>query len=282
MSWLPDDLRDLDALQRRLRGASTVGELLARVCGEARSLAAFDRAIALGLEDGRLTASASAVLPDADSDALRRQVLREPVELTPRSAEASLMRHGDAWSDATHTSTSVLQDRLGLAEAALVAISPQSRPLALLVVDRAARPVDGDALDALRLLGHLSGLALELLVVHARMEEIATELRYFTASTQALVHEALRSPVGLQHDHGSGPVFPPLVATAEADSRPGHLSEREEAVVRLLVAGRSNRQIAEELNVSPETVKGYVARTLRKLGAANRVEAVARYLAMTG
>jgi DNA-binding CsgD family transcriptional regulator len=42
----------------------------------------------------------------------------------------------------------------------------------------------------------------------------------------------------------------------------------------LLVQGRSNREIADELILSPETVKAHVARILRKLGASNRAEAV--------
>ena len=61
----------------------------------------------------------------------------------------------------------------------------------------------------------------------------------------------------------------------------GLLSAREIEILDRLVAGRSNREIAEELVLAPDTIKGHVARILRKLGAANRVEAVARYLAMT-
>jgi DNA-binding NarL/FixJ family response regulator len=44
------------------------------------------------------------------------------------------------------------------------------------------------------------------------------------------------------------------------------------------VQGRSNREIADEIFMSQETVKASVARILRKLGAANRVEAVTTIL----
>ena len=54
------------------------------------------------------------------------------------------------------------------------------------------------------------------------------------------------------------------------------LSERELEVLRLLAAGRSNQQIAEELVVALNTVKKHVAHILAKLGAANRTEATAR------
>jgi LuxR family maltose regulon positive regulatory protein len=54
------------------------------------------------------------------------------------------------------------------------------------------------------------------------------------------------------------------------------LSGRELEVLKLLAAGRTNRDIASELVVSPHTVKRHVANILDKLGAANRTEAGVR------
>ena len=54
------------------------------------------------------------------------------------------------------------------------------------------------------------------------------------------------------------------------------LSERELEVLELLAAGRSNRQIADELVVALDTVKKHVSHILDKLGAANRTQAVTR------
>jgi DNA-binding NarL/FixJ family response regulator len=53
------------------------------------------------------------------------------------------------------------------------------------------------------------------------------------------------------------------------------LSDAEIEVLRLLSRGRSNKEIARELDLSPETVKGRLARLFRKLGAADRAAAVA-------
>jgi LuxR family transcriptional regulator, maltose regulon positive regulatory protein len=47
-------------------------------------------------------------------------------------------------------------------------------------------------------------------------------------------------------------------------------------VLRLLAAGRPNREIAQELVVTLETVKKHASHIFDKLGAANRTEAVAR------
>ena len=54
------------------------------------------------------------------------------------------------------------------------------------------------------------------------------------------------------------------------------LSERELEVLRLVAAGRSNRQIAAELFLALGTVKSHVHAIAGKLGATNRVEATAR------
>jgi ATP/maltotriose-dependent transcriptional regulator MalT len=58
------------------------------------------------------------------------------------------------------------------------------------------------------------------------------------------------------------------------------LSDRELQVLRLLAAGKSNQQIADELVVVVDTVKKHVSHILDKLEAANRTQAVARARAM--
>jgi LuxR family maltose regulon positive regulatory protein len=53
------------------------------------------------------------------------------------------------------------------------------------------------------------------------------------------------------------------------------LSERELEVLRLLAAGKPNRDIADELYVTVDTVKKHASHIYQKLGAANRTEATA-------
>jgi DNA-binding CsgD family transcriptional regulator len=63
-------------------------------------------------------------------------------------------------------------------------------------------------------------------------------------------------------------------SAAGADD-PG-LTGRERDVLRLVAAGRSNREIAAELFISPKTASVHVSNILGKLGAASRGEAAAK------
>jgi DNA-binding CsgD family transcriptional regulator len=77
--------------------------------------------------------------------------------------------------------------------------------------------------------------------------------------------------------------MPVLLARAQAlgariersPALPDHLSGREVEILRLVAAGRSNREIGEELYISGHTVANHVRSILRKTGAANRTEAAA-------
>lgn len=56
------------------------------------------------------------------------------------------------------------------------------------------------------------------------------------------------------------------------------LTRREIEVLRLMAAGRTNQQIADELVISTGTVKSHVKRVRRKLHATNRAEAASTYV----
>ncbi|MDN2495417.1 LuxR family transcriptional regulator [Nocardia nova] len=59
------------------------------------------------------------------------------------------------------------------------------------------------------------------------------------------------------------------------------LTERESEVLRLVLQGASNTAVATELVITIDTVKSHVKRILRKLGATNRSELIARHAALT-
>lgn len=54
------------------------------------------------------------------------------------------------------------------------------------------------------------------------------------------------------------------------------MTERENCIAKSLVAGKTNKEIAEEQNLSPGTVRNYLSNLFDKLGVRNRSEAVVR------
>ncbi len=54
------------------------------------------------------------------------------------------------------------------------------------------------------------------------------------------------------------------------------LTERELEILRLLAEALTVKQVASRLRISPRTVESHIAKLYRKLGARNRVQAVAR------
>ncbi|HEY5798328.1 MAG TPA: response regulator transcription factor [Bosea sp. (in: a-proteobacteria)] len=63
-------------------------------------------------------------------------------------------------------------------------------------------------------------------------------------------------------------------ALEKRSAEAARLSVREEQIVRLLLCGKQNREIARELALSEKTVKGYMTNLMTKLHARNRLEVV--------
>jgi two-component system, NarL family, response regulator LiaR len=67
-----------------------------------------------------------------------------------------------------------------------------------------------------------------------------------------------------------------LIQAAMRPTAPGaDLTEREHEVLKLLVEGLNNTEIAEKLVVSPSTIKSHVSNILAKLAVTSRTEAAA-------
>jgi len=56
-----------------------------------------------------------------------------------------------------------------------------------------------------------------------------------------------------------------------AETQYGHFTGRERQVLQLLIAGRSNREVAKALSIEERTVKAHVASLMRKVGVKNRI-----------
>ena len=102
--------------------------------------------------------------------------------------------------------------------------------------------------------GALQAGAMAYLVKSVQREELTAAIR--------------KAAVGQRH-------IPPEVAARLAGRvTRSELTTRELDVLRLLVGGRRNREIAESLSITEGTVKLHVSSILGKLGAVDRTEAV--------
>jgi DNA-binding NarL/FixJ family response regulator len=74
---------------------------------------------------------------------------------------------------------------------------------------------------------------------------------------------------------GKKSVPPELVAQLAEHMSDENLTAREVEVLRLLTGGNRNRDIADLLHISEETVKVHVKHIMEKLGATDRTQAIA-------
>ncbi len=102
--------------------------------------------------------------------------------------------------------------------------------------------------------------AISYLLKDVGMEELARAIRSACAGKATLAPEAAKA------------LAEAVVDKVGPDQA---LTNREREVLSLIVAGRSNAEIAEELAVSLSTARFHVSAILSKLGASNRAEAAA-------
>ena len=269
-------------LLAHLQPAEDVERLLAAASAAARDQLGAERALVLTVAGDRLTAEHCGALADPGSDRLRREVLSAPVPLVARTPEAVALTDAVAVT-CEPGARSVLGERLGLRHPTFAPVAPSVWALGLLVVDGDREAVDPAAAGAFAV---TVGIALERVLILQRNAAIAAELQHLTVSASGLFTELQRAPLTLEPSWGGGAVLSwdgigAAGGRAAASGVLAQLSERELEVLDRLAGGRSNREIADELFLAPTTVKGHVARILRKLGAANRAEAVSRYHALS-
>lgn len=100
--------------------------------------------------------------------------------------------------------------------------------------------------------------AIAYLLKNASIDVLAQAIRAAQKGQPTLAPEATQALIG---------------ATMRGAPHSYNLSERERDVLALIVAGQTNRQIAQQLSLSNSTVKFHVSNILSKLGATSRTEA---------
>jgi DNA-binding CsgD family transcriptional regulator len=175
----------------------------------------------------------------------------------------------------------------GHAERALALASEPRQPLALLAAHRLLGELDGDRDASTAAERHLYA-ALDLADACAAPFERALTL-VSLATLRARTGETDAARASLAEGHticeriSAAPTLARIdallaqlgTARRSAPAYPADLTTREVEVLRLIAAGRSNREIAAALFLAPGTVNIHVTHILAKTGCTNRTEAAA-------
>jgi DNA-binding NarL/FixJ family response regulator len=152
----------------------------------------------------------------------------------------------------------------------------RSTPVDVILLDLKMPEEDGVAtLHALR----AGGVAAKVLVVTS-FTELGQLLPAVRAGASGIVYKNI-DPAALANAirsiHNGHVLLPPEVASAfmagPGPDRLGHLTARERDVLAQIARGRSNREIARELNLAEKTVKTHVSSILMKLAVDDRTQA---------
>lgn len=135
---------------------------------------------------------------------------------------------------------------------------------------------DRSGVEAIRAIRHSAPEArIVVLTTYEGDEDIhqALEAGAMGYLVKGMPHEVLVD--ALRKVHAGRRFLPPPLTLALASRMPdGELSVREKQVLSLLVKGKSNHEIADELAIKEATVKSHVSAILMRLNVTDRTQAV--------
>ena len=296
-----DALERVQAAVGELREVTSPRQMLARAPAALCAGSLFERAVLSLVVGGRMVAeavcfvgagherAAAAVLAELQANPLRLEHPLIETELL-RRRRATIVVDADVHPRVDRR-TALLMGWRSYAAAPLVV---GSQVVGVIHADRGP----GQALDVLDrdvLWEFATGLAqaYESTTLRRTLRDERDRMREFLEWLRARSSELTDAPVTLAAGSNASPASPasrsplpePVPGGHTRDDRvvfEGLLTRRELDVLRLMAEGATNRQIADALVISSATVKFHTGSILRKLHAANRAEAVTRYLRLMG
>jgi DNA-binding CsgD family transcriptional regulator len=284
-------LAGVEAGLGRLRCMSTSAELVDNVCQELVRSCGFNRALLSRVEDktwipwvvhfGHRETRAS------DDEWISNR--RIPLSSMTLERELLEQRHAtfvvDASDDRRADTSFVAETRATSYVAA--PIIPAGRVVGFLHADYypSGRTVDRVDRDILWAFAEGFGRIYERTVLLERLNAQRDHVRDTLRTAEALMDKLARGELELarrEDERSMASSATALALAGERSSLDELLTPREREVLSLIVVGQSNSAIAARLVISEGTVKSHVKQILRKIGAANRSEAIARYLGMIG
>lgn len=295
----PTDTTRSEMLRRLSRALEDLGDLttveqLVAQAPAALCRVGFDRAMVSRIEDARWVVERfHSELDPAEAAQITEAARSAPERLSPSVIELEMVRRRvpllvqdvDREPRVHRRLADMTQSRSYVA----APIAPEGEVVGFLHADRLDEaPVTPFDRDVITLFAQQFGSLVRNAWTRERLERMRATVDNLRESLGGLMLGALEGGVDL------APAAR-LVAQEEADRKSsGHwlaqtmlqgnpsvddlLSDREREVVRLMALGETNTRIASKLVISEGTVKSHVRHILRKLNAANRAEAVCRWL----
>lgn len=226
--------------------------------------------VSRALQPTRLTDAASPHEDDAQDEVIRVAIVDDHPIL--RDGLVHTFAHQDGFEVVGQGGTA--EEAIQIAELALPDI---------LLLDL---NMPGDGLQAARTISEsCPAVRIIVLTAHDGEEHVTRALRSGASAyvVKGVSSEELVKTARAVHG-GEAYVSPALAAKLlrtrswdEPPSRPADefvdLTMREEQILRLVSAGRSNKEIGEDIGITEKTVKHYMTNILQKLHVRNRVEA---------
>ncbi|QUR67690.1 LuxR C-terminal-related transcriptional regulator [Mycobacterium spongiae] len=269
----------------KLRAVDDVAMIVDRAPRELVESCGFDRAVLFRVHEGRMVME-SAYFGDDREGAEKMVAFAQSVAplLDHMLIEAQMIRRRtpaivrDARND-PRVNRPIVDFSLTRSYVA-APVMPTGKVIGFLHADRlySGRTVDEIDRDTVWAFAEGFGYAYERTVLLERMRRQHVEVRRALASADDAARALQDADLDLRKIE---PVerSPAARSLAEVQTRVmAMLTRREVEVLRLMAAGRTNQQIADELVISAGTVKSHVKRVLRKLHATNRAEAASAYV----
>jgi DNA-binding CsgD family transcriptional regulator len=272
----------------RLRQAGSTADLVERAAAEAHYMG-FDRILFSRIDHGLwLASSAYAGADEGFAHTLVEAGLAHPRKLNGALLEAEMVRRGVPMVVRDPQSNPhVYTELVALTETKAYVAAPVlawGHPIGLLHADRQAQSVlvEESDRDVLSVFAEGLGIAFERNLLLDKLKAVQHACNEHARGVNALVDDVTVEVMESVLGEGLEPFVPALsTGTQPPRDRESGVSEtltrREWDVLRGIAAGKTNAQIAISLFVADGTVKTHVKHVLRKLGAANRTEAVAKY-----
>jgi DNA-binding CsgD family transcriptional regulator len=282
-------LAGVEAALGRLRCMSTSSDLIDHVCQEVVRNCGFSRAMLSRVEDNTWTPWVTHfghrdVRP---SDAEWMANTRVPLSSMTLERELLQQRHAALVVEASEDPRADVAFVAATRATSYVAapVIPDGRVIGFLHADHypSGRTVDYVDRDILWAFAEGFGRIYERTVLLERLTAQRDHVRETLRSAETIMDKLARSELELawrEDERSLASSATTLALAGVRSSMDELLTPREREVLSLIVVGQSNSAIAARLVISEGTVKSHVKQILRKIGAANRSEAIARYLGM--